>query len=89
MENKKETIKFKTFAMLFFQDSLQTVNAELAHLKNMQKFYMKNMRKLLHLKEEKVIEMFKDMPEMQAAYQDYLKLASGELTLEQLEASHE
>lgn len=68
-----DKIKFKTFVMLFFQDSIQDANKEIAHQKDLRIFYMKNMRKLLHMKEEDILKM-KEVDKLGEAYKDYLKL---------------
>lgn len=70
---KEPVLKFKSFAILFFQDSIQNVNEEMKHLKSMRKHHMDVLKKLLPLKEEDVIKHFSDIPEMMQAYQDLLK----------------
>lgn len=71
--NEKPILKFKSFALLFFQDSIQNINQELAHLKNMRKHHMEVLRKVLPMTDEAAETHFKDIPEMKQAYEDLLK----------------
>jgi hypothetical protein len=75
---KKVPMKFKTFVMLFFQEQMQNANAEIKHLKDVQKFYKKNMEKLLPLSDADCRKHLKDIPDLLNAYEDMLKLSRGE-----------
>ena len=70
---KEPPLKFKSFALLFFQDSIQNINQEINHLKGMRKHHMEVLRKLLPMSDENVVKHFSDIPEMMKAYEDLLK----------------
>jgi hypothetical protein len=78
MENKKPTMKFKTFVMLFFQEQMQNCNAEIKHLKDVQKFYKKNMERILPLSNADCRKHLQEIPDLMNAYEDMLKLQNGQ-----------
>lgn len=80
MESKKEpAMRFKSFVLLFFQESIQGANKEIEYQKDLRKFYMKSMRKLLHLTDAQVKEHCKDLKELNDAYEDFLKMGEKDV----------
>lgn len=85
MENKTQSLdsskeplmRFKSFVLLFFQDSIQGANKEIQYQKDLRKFYMKSLRQLLPMTDEQIEKHCKQYPELNKAYEEFINMSEG------------